>query len=81
MNAKQGKLQIIHYREKCIGCNACVEAAPDRWAISKKDGKAVLLKGMQKKGIYSVITHPMEYEANLEAAKNCPVNIIHLKLL
>ncbi|RMD45861.1 MAG: hypothetical protein D6831_02855, partial [Aquificota bacterium] len=56
MNPKQGKLQIIHYREKCIGCNACVEAAPDRWAISKKDGKAVLLKGIEKKGIYTVIT-------------------------
>lgn len=81
MNSKHGKLQIIHYREKCIGCNACVEAAPDRWAISKKDGKAVLIKGTEKKGIYTIITHAMEYEANLEAAQNCPVNIIHLKLL
>jgi ferredoxin len=81
MNPKEGKLQIIHYREKCIGCNACVEAAPDRWAISKKDGKAVLLKAQSKKGIYILNTHPQEYDANLEAAKNCPVNIIHLKIL
>ncbi len=81
MNPKQGKLQIIHYRDKCIGCNACVEAAPERWAISKKDGKAILLKANEKKGIYTITTHVMEYEANLEASKNCPVHIIHLKLL
>ncbi len=81
MNPKQGKLQIIHYREKCIGCNACVEAAPERWAISKKDGKAVLIHGIAKKGIYTLNTHIMELEANQEAAKNCPVNIIQLKLL
>lgn len=73
------RLQIIHYREKCIGCNACVEAAPERWAISKKDGKAVLLHAKAKKGIYSIITNAKEHNANAEAAQNCPVKIIQLK--
>lgn len=72
-------VRIIQYRQKCIGCNACVEAAPQRWRMSKKDGKSVLLGATQKKGIYSVIVHPDEYEPNLEAAKNCPVHIIKVE--
>ena len=30
--------RIIQQRAKCIGCNACVEAADYRWRISTKDG-------------------------------------------
>ena len=32
--------KIIHYRNKCIGCNSCVEQAPSRWSISDEDGKS-----------------------------------------
>lgn len=76
---KKNQIRIIQYRQKCIGCNACVEAAPQRWRMSKKDGKSVLLGANEKKGIYSVITHTDEYESNCEAAKNCPVNIIKVE--
>ncbi|GIV26977.1 MAG: hypothetical protein KatS3mg027_0791 [Bacteroidia bacterium] len=75
----KNQIRITHYRSKCIGCNACVEAAPQRWRMSKKDGKSVLLGAQEKKGIYSVIVHSEEYESNLEAAKNCPVNIIKVE--
>ena len=34
---------ISHQREKCIGCNYCVELAFNQWRMSKKDGKSVLL--------------------------------------
>lgn len=76
---KKNLVRIIHYRQKCIGCNACVEAAEQRWRMSKKDGKSVLLGSKEKKGIYSVIVHIDEYEPNVEAAKNCPVNIIKVE--
>jgi ferredoxin len=76
---KEKQIRIIQYRQKCIGCNACVEAAEQRWRMSKKDGKSVLIGGKEKKGIYSVIVHINEYESNLEAAKNCPVNIIKVE--
>lgn len=69
-------IRIIQQRNKCIGCNACVEAADYRWRISRKDGKCTLVGGIEKRGFYSVVVNDMELEDNLLAAKNCPVNII-----
>ena len=71
-------LQIIQYRAKCIGCNACVEAAEYRCRISKKDGKCTLVGGKEKKGIYTIKVNDFELEDNLLAMKNCPVNIIQI---
>jgi len=75
-------LVITQHRPKCIGCHACVEAAPDRWQMSVKDGKATLLHGEEKRGgVHFLRVHEMEYEANRKAAEACPVKIIHLKLI
>lgn len=74
-------LRIIQQRIKCIGCNACVEAADYRWRISKKDGKCTLVGGIEKRGFYSVIVPDHELEDNLLAAANCPVNIIKVHQL
>ena len=72
-------IQITQLRHKCIGCNACVEAAPEHWIMSKKDGKSFLRKS-EKKGDFHILEVPdFAYEENLLAAKNCPVNIIWLK--
>lgn len=72
-------IQIIHYRSKCIGCNACVEAHRERWRMSRKDGKCTLVKGKEKKGIYQIEVDEDEFIPNLIAAKNCPVRIIRLE--
>jgi len=69
-------VQIIQQREKCIGCNACVEAAFERWRVSRRDGKCTLVGGVNKKGFYQVLVNDHEYEDNIRAAANCPVNII-----
>lgn len=74
-------IQITHQREKCIGCNYCVEIAPERWRMNKKDGKSVLLEAINKKGFHTVNVHNTEYDANEAAAKACPVRIIHIKKL
>ena len=71
-------VRIVQYRAKCIGCNACVEAAFYRWRISQKDGKCTLIEGKEKKGIYTVLVSDDEYESNLIAARYCPVNIIKI---
>ena len=68
-------------RGKCIGCNACVEAAPDRWRISKKDGRCNLMEGKEKKGMYRALVSFDEYAQNLQAATNCPVKIIKVELV
>ncbi len=72
-------IRIIQQRDKCIGCNACVEAAAYRWRISTKDGKCTLVGGVNKKGFYSIVVNEHEYDENVIAAKNCPVNIIKIQ--
>lgn len=71
-------IRITQQREKCIGCNACVEASRNRWRISKKDGKCTLIGGINKKGFYSVLVAEDELEENMIAAQNCPVHIIKI---
>ena len=71
-------IRIIQQRDKCIGCNACVEAADYRWRISRKDGKCTLVGGKEKKGFYSLLVDDHEYDDNVLAKVNCPVNIIQI---
>ena len=70
---------ITHQREKCIGCNYCVELAYDRWRMSKKDGKVTLIGGENKKGFYTVKVGDEDFDENQRAAEACPVNIIQVK--
>ena len=49
--------------------------------MSKKDGKATLLGGVNKKGFYTLRTDDSEYDENKRAAVACPVNIIQVKMI
>ena len=67
-------------RKKCIGCNYCVEMAPNQFQMSKKDGKTVLLQSLNKKGFYTMkSSNELIYDKCELAAKACPVNIINVK--
>lgn len=55
-----------------------MELAPQRWRMSRKDGKSVLLEAKDKKGFWSVRVREEELESNLQAAKACPVHIIQI---
>ncbi len=70
---------ITQQRDKCIGCNYCVEYAADRWRMSKKDGKCTLINGTDRKGFYTARVGDEEFEDNKKAAQACPVNIIKVK--
>ncbi|PWL24216.1 MAG: ferredoxin [Fluviicola sp. XM-24bin1] len=73
---------ITHQRDKCIGCNYCVELAFDQWRMSKKDGKATLLNAENKRGFHTLRTNDHEtYNNNVKAAEACPVNIIKVKIV
>lgn len=74
-------IQITQFRNKCIGCNAGVEAAPSRWAMSRKDGKCTLVGGKAKKDIYTINVPDIELDENNRAAAACPVKIIQVKIL
>tara|TARA_Y100000782_G_scaffold112275_1_gene142099 strand:- start:616 stop:840 length:225 start_codon:yes stop_codon:yes gene_type:complete len=71
--------RIFFHRIKCIGCNACVEAAPGRWRVSRNDGRCFLIGGVEKRGIYRTTIEEHELEENLVAAANCPVKIIKVE--
>ncbi len=68
--------KIIHYRNKCIGCGVCYEMQPELWRMSKKDGKATLLKGDQKNKVYVRDITDDQVEKTKEVVKACPVNVI-----
>lgn len=69
-------------RQKCIGCNYCVEMAPGQFQMSKKDGKSVLLNSNEKKGFFTFKSHDNSiFDPCLQAQKACPVKIITAKIL
>lgn len=70
--------KIIHYRDKCIGCSVCFEMQPEIWRMSKKDGKATLLRAIEKKSIYMLPVHPSMEALSIDVAKACPVKIIKI---
>jgi len=69
-------IRILYFRRKCIGCNYCVEVAPDRWRMSLIDGKCSLIGSSVKKGIYRVEVHDDEEEQVSQVSQNCPVKVI-----
>ena len=67
-------------RDKCIGCNYCVEMAPNLFQMSKKDGKSVLLQSTNSKGFHTLKSTNYSIIESCElAVKLCPVHIITLK--
>ncbi len=73
---------ITLQRNKCIGCNYCVELAPRQFQMSKKDGKTVLLHSKDKKGFFTLKPNDdIIFEACDQASKACPVNIISVKYI
>lgn len=71
---------ITLQREKCIGCNYCVELDPENFRMSKKDGKTVLLHSKDKKGFHTLRNlNDFIFEPSMNAAKACPVKIISVK--
>ena len=73
---------ITFQRNKCIGCNYCVELAPKQFQMSKKDGKSVLLHSQEKKGFFTLKSNEnLIFEACDNASRSCPVKIISVKLI
>lgn len=68
--------KIIHYRNKCIGCGVCYEQQPELWRMSKRDGKATLLKAVGKKDVFILNIPAGQVTKSQEIAEACPVRII-----
>lgn len=74
-------LVVTLQRDKCIGCNYCEELCPSLFKMSKKDGKSVLLKSIDRKGFHTLRTTPEFHEASENAKDACPVKIISVKII
>lgn len=71
-------MKIVHNRKNCIGCNVCVECAPDFWEILE-DGKAFLKDSVKNKnGIYIREINVFELNDNKKVADDCPVKVIKI---
>lgn len=68
--------KIIFYRNKCIGCSICREMQPEIWRMSKRDGKAVLLKAIEKKQIHQLELSSILMDRSIEVAEACPARVI-----
>ena len=62
------KFKIVHDQVGCIGCAACVAMHGPNWEL-KEDEKSMPNK---------VDLGAEDYDGNMRAAQNCPVNVIHL---
>lgn len=74
-----GKYKIVFDRQNCIGAGPCVAVNPDVWEM-KDDGKVALKAGTQVAGTenFEQEIDDDKLEINLQAAKSCPVNVIHI---
>jgi len=70
--------KIIHYRNKCIGCGICFEMQPELWRMSKRDGKATLLRSTEKKDVFVLPIHKDIQHQTEQVKKACPVKIIKI---
>ncbi len=72
---------ITLQRKKCIGCNYCVEVAPEQFRMSKKDGKSSLINSYERKGFFTLKDSNDEIFGQVkQASEMCPVKIIDVKI-
>lgn len=74
------KKYIVRYdREGCIGAAACVGMDPKNWILAANDGKADLISGKQNNAsLWEKEIDESELEDMLNAARGCPVIVIHV---
>ena len=70
---------LEHDRPECIGCGACAAVAPEFWEMND-DGKSDIKGGKDRDDKWQELEiEDKDYDANIQAAESCPVNVIHLK--
>lgn len=69
---------IIHYRDKCIGCAICFDMQPEDWRISQRDGRATLVNATVKKKIHIKKIPDMSVELSKHVSAVCPVRCIQI---
>lgn len=73
------KYKIVYERDVCIGAASCVAVAPLVWELDNEN-KAVLKGGKKtdNPNVYEKDLEEKDLQLNLDAARACPVNAIHI---
>ncbi len=69
-------VKIIHDRNVCIGCGACVAVCSAYWEMGS-DGKSNLKGAKENGGKFELMLN--DAACNKDAAQSCPVNCIHIE--
>lgn len=72
-------IKIQHFRQDCIGCNACVQYAPQTWSMNEVDGKVDLIAGVTNGNTVTAELSTSDLEANQKASSSCPMKIIKIQ--
>ena len=75
------RYKIIYDRSLCIGAGTCVAINPKSWELDNSDNKANLFKSSPKEGATDTFELEIDestFDIEMEAAKGCPVNCIHI---
>lgn len=70
-----GKIKVVHRKDNCIGCGACVAVCPEYWEMQ---GDKSHLKGAKKEGNNEIL-EVKEVGCNKDAADSCPVECIEIQ--
>jgi len=71
------KYRIVFDRSACIGAAACVAVRPEFWEM-KDDSKPDLVGSKGDAAKQELIVDEKDLEKHLEAARVCPVAVIHV---
>ena len=76
---EEKRYKIVYDRNACIGAVSCAAINPNRWKMDPEN-KAELLGGNKtdKPGTFEREIDDKTFQADLDAAKSCPVNCIHI---
>lgn len=70
--------KLKHKRPECIGCCLCAETAPSYFYMD--DEGLAQIHDFKQEGVFQVCeAFEMDRDELEEAARGCPVNIIHLE--
>ncbi len=75
------KVKVTLDRENCIGSVACVTILPEFWKFNETEGKIDLVNSKkinENEYILELDVNEEELKKHLEAARSCPVNVIHV---
>lgn len=73
------KYKIVYDRSLCIGAGTCVAINPSSWELDSEN-KAILKDSSQKGSseTFELEIDDSSFNIEMEAAKGCPVNCIHI---